>query len=516
MAIRMSGLASGMDTESIIAELMSAQRLKSTKIENKITKLEWKQDIWKDMNKKIYSFYTGPLSKLKMQGSFNTKKVSSSNEAKATVTANSSAPGGTHALKINQLASSQFVTGSQLSTDDNGLAISTATKLVDLGMTADASNTVTVKVGTTEKSITITDATTVADFTSTLKSAGLTASYDTTQKRFFISSAESGLTNGFSITEGGTADIAGLGLSAIQDDGNGNMSLVSDGVDINGDPTYKSTMVKAADSKITYNGAELTSSSNTIIANGLTIDLKGVTDTNETISLNITDDTQAVYDMVKDFVKQYNDILTKMNDTYYADTAKGYDPLTDDEKTTMSDTEIETWETKIKDSLLRRDDSLGTLLSDMKSKVGGSTNVSGTNYSLASFGIGSTNYTEKGILHINGDVDEDAASSKDNALLTALTTNPEAVMKTLNDIGNNLYASITKTMTSSSLRSALKVYNDKEITKTITNYKDDLNEEEDRLTKIEDRYYSQFSAMETALAKINSQSSSLASMLGTG
>ncbi|MGB4660660.1 MAG: flagellar filament capping protein FliD, partial [Mobilitalea sp.] len=319
----------------------------------------------------------------------------------------------------------------------------------------------------------------------------------------------------FSLTEEGTADLSGLGLSEILDDGSGNMSLVSDGVDTNGDPIYKSTMVNAADAKITYNGAELTSASNTVIANGLTINLKGVTDATETISLSITDDTQAVYDMVKEFTTKYNELLKEMNEAYYADTAKGYDPLTDDERESMSDSEIEKWETKIKDSLLRRDDSLGSLLSTMKSKMSGTTNVNGINYSLASFGIGSTDYTEKGILHINGDADEDTVASKDNDLMTMLTTNPEAVMKTLNALSTSLYTSITKTMTSSSLRSALTVYNDKEITKTITNYKEDLDEEEERLTTIEDRYYSQFSAMETALAKINSQSSSLASMLGT-
>lgn len=44
MPIRMTGLSSGMDTESIIAALMSAQRTKQTKVENKRTKLEWKRN----------------------------------------------------------------------------------------------------------------------------------------------------------------------------------------------------------------------------------------------------------------------------------------------------------------------------------------------------------------------------------------------------------------------------------------------------------------------------------------
>ena len=43
MAVRLSGLNSGMDTDSIVQALMSAQRYKQTKIKAKQTKLEWKQ-----------------------------------------------------------------------------------------------------------------------------------------------------------------------------------------------------------------------------------------------------------------------------------------------------------------------------------------------------------------------------------------------------------------------------------------------------------------------------------------
>ena len=51
--MRMTGLASGMDTESIVTKLMDLQRIKTTRIENSITTLEWKQDKWKSLNSKI-------------------------------------------------------------------------------------------------------------------------------------------------------------------------------------------------------------------------------------------------------------------------------------------------------------------------------------------------------------------------------------------------------------------------------------------------------------------------------
>jgi flagellar hook-associated protein 2 len=516
MALRLSGLASGMDTESIVTELMKAQRLKSTKIENKITTAEWKQEKWKALNTKIYSFYTNQLSKLRMQGSFNTKSVSSSNESKATVTASTTAPEGSHSLKIKQLASAQFATGAKLGLDKNGNAITADTKLVDLNMVAGESNQITITAGSKTKSLTISNTTTVGEFTQTLKDAGLNATYDTSQKRFFISSKESGYANAFSISTSGTVDLSKLGLHTITKTSNPDNSVTVTG-------GGGMTLVAPSDAKIIYNGAEITSSSNTISANGLTFTLKQVTagmdtpdDTSddEVISVGVNDNTQAVYDMVKDFVTKYNELMKEMNEVYYAASTKGFDPLTDEEKESMTDDQIEKWETKIKDSLLRRDDTLGSVLSTMRTSLSANVKVDGKDYSLSSFGIASANYTEKGILHIAGDKDDNLLSASENKLMKALTENPDAVMGVFNKLSEDLYSTLTDKMSSTTLRSALTLYNDKEMTKSITNYKDDLKELEDRLKVIEDRYYKQFSAMETAMAKMNSQSSSLASMLG--
>jgi len=69
--------------------------------------------------------------------------------------------------------------------------------------------------------------------------------------------------------------------------------------------------------------------------------------------------------MVKNFVTKYNEILDELNTKYNAKSSRGYDPLTDEQKEAMSDDEIEKWETKIKDSLLRRDSTLNSIISTM-------------------------------------------------------------------------------------------------------------------------------------------------------
>ena len=498
MPIRLSGLASGLDTESIVAELMSAQRLRATKIENKKTKMEWKQDQWKEMNKKLYSFYTGTLSKMKMQGTFSTKMATSSDTSKVSVTAANSAVEGTHNIKVNSLASAQFVTGSQLGSTVNG-----STTLSSLGMGA---GDVTFTNGSKTSTIKITDTTTINEFVAKLKEGGINASFDATQKRIFMSSKTSGSDGAFSLSAATGVDLSKIGLSSFgAGDSDGTVALAGGG---------KMTFLSAKNASFEYNGAAMTSSTNSVTANGLTFNLLGATGAGG-INISVTGNTKAVYDSVKSFVKEYNELITEMNELYYAGSAKGYEPLTDEEKEAMTEEQIEKWESKIKDSLLRRDNTLGTLVSTMRSSLSRSVTYEGKGYSLSTFGIKTGNYTEKGLLHIDGDEEDSDVAALENKLMKALEEDPKAVAETLNTLAGELYTSFSDSMKSNSLRSALTLYNDKEIKKQIDDYESDLKKLERKLTDIENRYYKQFSAMEKAMSNMNSQSNYLASMLGT-
>jgi len=499
MPIRMTGLVSNMDTDSIIQSLMSVQRLKQTKIENKITKLEWKQEKWKALNSKIYSFYKDTVSKMRLQGSYMTKNATSSDESVAKVTASTSAAVGTHTLEVSSLASAQYLTGSKI-VDKDSKAVTGSTLLTNLNISTGSK--ITVGIGTTTKDIAIDDTTTVDSLVSSLKSAGLKASFDTTQNRFFISS-DSGLANAFSLTST-NGSLAKLGL--------GEISTIGGDLTGNADATLK----KASDAVYKYNGASFTSSSNSISVNGLNLTLTGTTAASEQITLNVTDDTDAVYDMVKDFVSKYNSLLKEMNTDYYAESATAYDPLTDDEKESMSEDEITKWEDKIKGALLRKDDSLNTMINLFRDKTSATVSLNSKTYALSSFGIAtSSDWTEKGLLHIDGDEDDSLTSAKTNKLKEALESDPDTVMSVISELAGNLYTAMTKEMTSTTRRSSLTVYDDKEMKTTLNDYNDELDEMEDRLQDMEDRYYSQFSAMETAMAKLNSQSSYLSSLMGT-
>ena len=496
--MRMSGLASGMDTEGIINEMMKIQRMKTTKIENNITKLEWQQDKWKTLNTKIYALYTGPLSKIRLEGSFNAKNATSSNSNKLEVTANGSVPEGTHTIEVKSTASAQFVTGSELNLDSKAAY---STKLADLYKADEgfpAGSEINIAVGDNEEVVfKVEDNTTIGDFVSSLQKAGLNASFDTVNQRFFISSKESGVDQAFTIT-------------TEAEEANPNSTDLLSKMGLGDD----ASIINPSDAVVIYNGAEIRSSSNTITANGLTMTVKETTGTDEVINIAITKDAEAVYDMVKDFISSYNEVLSELNDSYHAASARGYEPLTDEEKQAMSEDQIEKWEDRIKDSLLRRDGTVRSISDAMRNTLSRRVSVGDKLYSLADFGITSVDYTERGLLHIDGDEDDVLVAGKVDKLMQAILEDPDAVKEVFTSLTSELYSTMTDQMKSTPLSSALTFYNDKEMTKTLARHNEDLANMERRLLSIEDRYYRQFSAMESMLSQINSQSDSVMALFG--
>ena len=723
MGIRMSGLSSGMDTEAIVGALMSAQSLKKTKIEQSKTKLEWKQTKWADLNTKLKKLYQEQVSKMQLQASYMTKKATVSDPSKASVTANTKAANGSYTMEIKNIATAQYLTGAKIN------ASSETEKLVDIDSSL-LNKEIEITTGGKSQKFAITANTTIADFTSALKNAGLNASYDTIQKRFFISSKESGLENAFSITTSGitaeevagreavwnaidyddmtsankkivdeamttlqtsgvgtdaynqaleaisktafdtktekansaattyvkaklygenydsyktkaeeslksqyfnedsslkdgktqedfdaavakkadsettsfvnkqissdsdvklqietaayegktVADINGLdavaknkyyatgengslvieafegtstftqesiqnNISSVVSDyasivdrndtlsgsalsglGLGDISVAADGtVSVNGgtnDSTNKTipsgmALVTASDSKIILNGAELTSSSSTVSANGLSISLTGLTKQDEPITFSVSNDVDGVYNSIKTFLTEYNNVMKEMNTLYNASSAKGYDPLTSEQKKEMSDDDIKLWEDKIKDSLLRNDAALGGIIQGMRSSMLSQVEYNGKKYSLASFGImTSKDYTEGGQYHIYGDADDATYADKDDKLRKALEEDPEAVVNVLSGIFTNLRETMSQKMSSTKYSSAMTFYNDIKMKDDIKDYEDQITEWEDRLANMEDAYYKKFTAMETALAKLQSQQSSLSGLFG--
>lgn len=540
MPIRITGLNSGLDTEAIISELVSAYRTKEEKYQKAQTKLSWKQDAWKDLNIKVRSLYDN-ISNLRFTSAWTMKKTTVSDSAKATVTAAGSCVNGTQTLKIKQLAKGTYITGGEISNTSAGTAPTSATKLSELGYTGSGGD-IQVKdsSGNVVKTVSVTGNTTIKDLVSALNGAGDTkASFDATNKRIFMTSNKTGEQNAFSLD--GDADILKtVGLSK-----EGGASIVD-----------------AQDSEIELNGAKFTSANNTYTVNGLTIDCLAETGNSE-ISITTSVDTQSMYDQVKSFLSQYNSLMKEMYSLYNADSAKGYEPLTDSEKDQMTDTEVEKWEEKIKAALLRRDDTLDGIMSTMKNTMSTSYYIYNGNavtydsdkqyykcngnaiknsdgsyvtsasqlklwasangakkYSLSSFGIKTEAYatmtanSSQDVYHIDGDADDSVSKNNSDVLLNMLSSDPDTVSSFMKQLTSGLYSAIdTKMKSVKGLSSSYTIYNDIEMAREYSDYTDTISKWEDKLTDLEDSYYKKFAAMESALASLQSQSSSLSSLL---
>lgn len=279
--------------------------------------------------------------------------------------------------------------------------------------------------------------------------------------------------------------------------------------------------IDGCDSEIKLNGITYTSSLNTYSINGLSITAMQATGDGDTNAITVTTatDTQAIYDKIKSFLTQYNSLINEMTSLYNADTAKGYEPLTDDEKSAMSDSEVEKWEEKIKSSLLRRDDSLESVMNLMTNAMSQPVTIDGKKYYLSSFGIKTLGFlnapeNQQNAYHIDGDEDDTATSGNEDKLMAMINSDPDTVVSFMQQLTTNLYDAIGTKMKSSPVSSIYKVYNDKEMASEYSDYTTTIKKWEQKLQDQEDAYYKKFSAMETALSKLQSQTSSLSNLFG--
>ena len=276
--------------------------------------------------------------------------------------------------------------------------------------------------------------------------------------------------------------------------------------------------IYAQDSEIELNGATFTNNTNTFSINGLTITATALTGDNE-VTISTENDVDGIYDSIKSFISDYNSLIKEIDTAYNAASAKGYEPLTSDEKSAMTDDQVKEWEEKIKTSLLRRDSTLSSISNTMKTDMLRSFNINGKAYSLSSFGISTAGYfssgdNEKGVLHIDGDSDDSTSASNEDKLKAAIANDPDAVISFFSQLADNLYTDLGKKMQGTTMRSTFKVYNDKEMAKEYSDYTTKIKDKETEISTWEDYYYNKFSKMESALATLNSQQSSLSGYFG--
>ncbi|MBE5834317.1 MAG: hypothetical protein E7309_06730 [Butyrivibrio sp.] len=548
MTIRITGMNSGLDTESIITELVKTKQNKVDKIKSDQKKLEKKQDKWKELNSKVVSFYKGSLSTMRFESAFNKKTTSVSNSDAVSVVTSSNAMNSQQTLNIKTLAKSGYITGGKVSKADES-TISMTDTLSSLGVTASGTMRIYFGAKTDDPTnneyvdINVSSDDTIQGFINKINNAEsdsgykVNASFDTTNNRFYLASAETGEAQNFFLNEtpyGTTTDTDGnvyatdvdggtflspgalamLGLSTMA----GWSNLTSDEAYIN---ERVATYQEGNDAEIELNGVTYTNNSNTFEINGLTITANQVA---SDVILNTKYDTSGVYDMIKKFVSEYNELIKELDTLYNADSADDYDILTAEQEEAMTDTEIEEWNNKIDEGLLSKDATVGKIRQAMKSIMLSTYSLTDKNGnslvgSLSMFGIATASYfatdeNERGVYHIDGDPDDDTVSSQEDKLSAYIASDPDMVADFFKQLSATLYSKFGDLMKSTDFSSSFTIYEDKLMKKQYKSYDSQLEDAQQELTDLEDYYYDKFSAMETALSKLDSSSSALSGLTG--
>jgi flagellar hook-associated protein 2 len=348
-----------------------------------------------------------------------------------------------------------------------------------------------------DKSIELSENDTITSMINKINNSGanVTMSYDRLSDKFTLESKNIGgtLTSDLQrLDDGNFFNLLGL------DDSSG--SIRSDG----------------AKARVQINGEWVTSDTNTFDFRGIKITLNRTTngtvnnigDPDEDIKVTLKRDTTEAVDRIKSFVDAYNSIIKRIEGLVKERkniTEAAYEPLTKEEKSLMSEKQIEEWEAIAKKGILRNDNGLQSIASSLRNAL--YENVKSAGLSPSAIGLTTGNFFSG----TGGQIVID-----ENKLRAALEEDPDRVAEVFAGTDENkglLWR----------MNSIMGDYLNRSQPVTLKNLEDSIRRANEQMTKMqekmyaaEDKLYKQFAAMETALSKLQSQGDWMNAMLGIG
>lgn len=480
---KIGGLVSGIDVNAVMEKLMKAEHAQMEKLQQQKQKYEWKRDAYREVNTKLQTFSDNAFDNYGLSKNWNVRSVTNEGAGSVKVTA------GTDATGNLTVESATKATSAQVTSTNNGLA--KTAKIADLGLSlVDGKGSFTMSsIGKDGKlsniaTIEYTESDTLESLAKKINGskAGVTALV--TDGQFSLSANSTGRASD------SAADIAVLGDAAgIFDKIGFNSGGAADfGLANNG---------KDATAKI--NGIELTSSTNQFTVAGYTLELNS--NVNTPFNISSSTDKEGAVKKVKEFISSYNELIKSLNTSVIQKKNIDFSPLTDAQKAEMTDSEIAKWEEKAKNGLLKNDPILRKTVSEFRASIYSSTDKDKA--TLAKIGITTTaTYNDGGQLELNEEKLL-AALEKDPDILSKVFTGDTGVISTMRDSAKDAISNI-KRVAGNEATASEKTYS---IGRDISGLDARIENWKDRLKGVEERYWNQFSAMELAVQKANSQSS---------
>jgi len=515
---RLFGLASGMDTEALVKSLMRLEQMKLDRELRSKTTLQWRQDALNNVTAGLKNFKSTFLTTLGADGmltsnTYTTFKVELSGAMKdaLSISANADAMAGRVTVnKITQLASGATAqSAGRVSAGGTQLAEGNHVRLGDLQFANDlfgSGNDISFAIN--GENFTFNKNTTLHEMLTTVNNsaAGVTMSYSRLTDGFTITTKDSGATEQLTIQ-----NIRGNAFGAAGAFGIGE---------------YTGAAALKGQNAVAYiNGVRVERGSNTFRIDGIQYSLNYVTGTESALEISsgrldpsdpandpakavtalLTKDIDSAYNKIKSFVDGYNTMIKKLNDLLSEKKDNKYFALTEEEKSAMTEKQIEQWEGFAKSGLLRNDRDIQNLLSNMRSAF--YSTVQGVGLAPQQIGLRTGDYFSKGEIVIH-EGDLRAALERDsNTVMRVFMNGADSVnpaerglLYRLSDAIDS-YTKGAQSITLNGLDRDLGRLNDK------------INLMEKKMRQVEERYYRQYAALEEAMSKMNSQTNWLNSVL---
>jgi flagellar hook-associated protein 2 len=441
-SLALSGLASGVDTSSIVEQLIALDRQGTTRIQNRQYAVTGMQSALKDVASRLSTLKTAAMA-LGSEANWKPSQSVSSSDTRVAVTQTGGAGIGGHSVQVNRLASS-MQRGYSLPGGTAGTLTITAN--------ADATNTMQIPVAADATLQQIADAIN-AKATGPVVAAVVTNGSD---QRLVLSSRKTGSASDFTVSGG----------------------MLSE------DAAYATPDVSKLDAEYTLDGGTVKNSTTNVLENiipGLRLTLKGVTSAPAAITVTEpTLDRDAVKAKIKTFVDAYNAVI---------DTTRT--EMTEKPVTNPTD------QYSAGQGQLYGDSGLSSMLNVLRRQMSNIVTDAGIN-DLSDLGIGQP-------ASAGGVVSDDAKAGKlsiNNAKLdAALDTNWVAVK----DFFGGFSKSVSDYVNTQTGGSGLIDQRLKSSDRNLATLKDQLTQANERIDAKETRLKAQFAAMETALQNAQTQ-----------
>lgn len=513
--LRVSGLASGMNTDEIVANLVKAQSSRLNKMQQTKILSTWKSDAYRDVNKKVDEFRKA-MEGLRLQSTFNKQTSSSSNESVVSATVSGVPTQSSYEITNVQQAKPAIASSVKFFQTSS---LDTIKTLSELGVTEDAA-------GSGKTSLSINGQTYQFDITATLSSVlndittntPLKVSYSAVEKSFTFTSDSAGAGQDINLAEGSTNLLAKLGIPE---------GSISGGSYSSNATTSVVAGTDASQAKMFINGLEFRSDSNSVTYDGMTFDIKSSMSSG---TLNVThkSDSESILTSVKTFVDKYNELIADLNGRLTEKRFRDYPPLLNDQKKDMKENDIKLWDEKAKSGVLSSDSTIRSFLTEMRNSLVSTVQNSGSFNSLKDIGINfSSNYRDdgkvvldeaklKGVLQTNLEDVKKLFTTKEPATGSA-TTATDSNLHEKSGFGWRIYDRLNLTIKQlGSLAGSPNstVDTNSFMAKQIKSIDANIDKEQVKISSYENRLWKQFGAMEKALQQLNTQGSWLSSQLG--